>query len=67
VELLELRLADGIGGKAYFVLTAELDLVEAALAAAQHILEPGLLVSREIIAAPHNDLLPHVARPRVSD
>ena len=31
IELCELRLADGIGGKAYFVVTAELDLVEAAV------------------------------------
>jgi microcompartment protein CcmL/EutN len=56
VELAELRLADGLGGKAYFVVTQVLDLVEAAIGAAVRILEPGLLVTTEIIAAPHPDL-----------
>jgi microcompartment protein CcmL/EutN len=57
VELAELRLADGLGGKAYFVVTSTLDLVEAALAAASRALEPGLLVTTEVIAAPHADLV----------
>jgi microcompartment protein CcmL/EutN len=57
VELAELRLADGLGGKAYFIVTATLDLVEAAVGAAERIVEPGLLMSREIIAAPHADLI----------
>jgi microcompartment protein CcmL/EutN len=57
VELAELRLADGLGGKAYFVVTSTLDLVEAALAAAARALEPGLLVTTELIAAPHPDLI----------
>jgi microcompartment protein CcmL/EutN len=56
VELAELRLADGLGGKAYFVVTSALDLVEAAVAAAERVLDPGLLVTREIIPAPHEDL-----------
>ena len=56
VELAELRLADGLGGKAYFVVTSTLDLVEAAVAAAARALEPGLLVTTEVIAAPHSDL-----------
>lgn len=57
VALCELRLADGLGGKAYFVVTAELDLVEAAVSAAERVLESGLLFTREIIPRPHADLL----------
>jgi microcompartment protein CcmL/EutN len=67
VELAELRLADGLGGKAYFIVTSTLDLVEAAVAAAERIVEPGLLVTREIIAAPHEDLAEAVRRSRNGD
>jgi microcompartment protein CcmL/EutN len=56
VTLLELRLAVGIGGKAYFTLAGELHDVEAAVAAAQGVLEPGLICAVETIAAPHEDL-----------
>ena len=63
----ELRLADGLGGKAYFIVTSSLDLVEAAVSAAQRILDPGLLVTTEIIAAPHDDLLEAVRRSRTTD
>jgi microcompartment protein CcmL/EutN len=64
VELAELRLADGLGGKAYFVVTQTLDLVEAAVSAAARILDPGLLVTTEIIAAPHADLTEAMRRAR---
>ena len=64
VELVELRLADGLGGKAYFIVTSTLDLVEAAVLAAEHALEPGLLLTREIIAAPHEDVVEAVRRAR---
>lgn len=67
VELPELRLADGLGGKAYFVVTSSLDLVEAAVLAAQHILLPELLVAIEIIAAPHDDTIEAVRRARPGD
>lgn len=67
VELAELRLADGLGGKAYFIVTATLDCVEAAIDAAQHAIEPGLLVTREIIAAPHEDLLEAVRKARTGE
>jgi len=66
VELAELRLADGLGGKGYFVVTSTLDLVEAALAAAVRALEPGLLVTTEVIAAPHPDLVEVIRRPRTN-
>lgn len=66
VELCELRLADGLGGKAYFVVTSTLDLVEAAIGAAIAILDPGLLVTTEIIAAPHPDLIETLRRGKNS-
>jgi microcompartment protein CcmL/EutN len=62
VALVELRLADGLGGKAYFVVSGELDLVEAALFAAERAVTPGLLVTREIIARPHEDLVAALRR-----
>lgn len=62
VELAELRLADGLGGKGYFIVTQTLDLVEAAMGAVQRLLEPGLLLTTEIIAAPHEDLLEALRR-----
>jgi len=67
VELAELRLADGLGGKAYFIVTSTLDLVEAAVNAARHVLDPAVIVATEIIAAPHDDLLEAVRRARPGD
>jgi microcompartment protein CcmL/EutN len=56
VELLELRLGQGLGGKGFLTLTGELPDVEAAVAAGVAAIAPGLLVISEIIAAPHDDL-----------
>lgn len=57
VDLLQLRLCDGLGGKAFFVLSGEQDMVEAALLAAERVTTPGLFLSRELIPRPHEDLL----------
>jgi microcompartment protein CcmL/EutN len=57
VALSEVRLADGLGGKAYFVLAGEQADVEAALFAAERITPTGLMLARELIARPHEDLL----------
>jgi microcompartment protein CcmL/EutN len=57
VHLLEMQLARGLGGKAFFTMTGELTAVEAAVAAGVAVIEPGLLVLSEIIPAPHADLL----------
>lgn len=57
VVLSELHLADGLGGKAYFILAGEQADVEAALYAAETALAAGLLVARELIARPHEDLV----------
>ena len=59
VELLELRLARGIGGKAFFTLTGDQADVEAAVAAAEEILghESGMLLRTEVIPRPHPQLI----------
>jgi microcompartment protein CcmL/EutN len=56
VRLTRLHLARGIGGKGYFTLTGSLDMVEAAVSAAAAGIAPELLVTTEVIAAPHSDL-----------
>jgi microcompartment protein CcmL/EutN len=60
VALHELRLGDGLGGKAYFVVGGEQGDVEAALLAAEHVTPTGLMLGRELIARPHDDLLRHL-------
>ena len=46
------------------LVTGPLDLVQAALLAAEHRLQPGLLVTQEIIAAPHDDIYEALRRAR---
>ncbi|MCK4870674.1 MAG: BMC domain-containing protein [Gammaproteobacteria bacterium] len=58
VFMVEIRLANGLGGKAYFVITGELPDVEAALETAkEHVTDEGLLAGCEIIPSPHPDLI----------
>ena len=54
---LKIRLGDHIGGKGYFIFCGELHDVEFAMAAGQEALGDGLLISTEIIANPHEDLV----------
>ena len=56
VKLIEVRLANGLGGKAYFTMSGDQSDIEAALAAGVAVLEPAMLVREEIIPAPHQDL-----------
>jgi microcompartment protein CcmL/EutN len=57
VNLVEIRLAMGIGGKAFFTLTGEQADVEAALeAACEFVKSRGMLANWEIIARPHEEL-----------
>ena len=60
VEVAELRLADGLGGKAYFIVAGPQADVEAALFAAEHVTATGMLLGRELIPRPHEDLLKHL-------
>jgi microcompartment protein CcmL/EutN len=62
ITLHELRLCDGLGGKGFAILTGEHDMVEAALAAAQQRLQPGLYLGHELIPRPHPDLLESLLR-----
>jgi microcompartment protein CcmL/EutN len=57
VQVCELRLADGLGGKAYFVLEGDQADVEAGLEAAERAIPAGLLLAKELIARPHEDFL----------
>lgn len=57
VRLIEMQLARGIGGKAYFALTGALEDVEAALEAAVGAVDAAVLIATEIIAAPHADFI----------
>jgi microcompartment protein CcmL/EutN len=60
VTLCELRLGDGLGGKAYFVVAGEQGDVEAALLASQHLTAADAILGQELIARPHEDLLRHL-------
>jgi len=55
VGLLELRLASGLGGKAYYIVTGRLHDVEAAVEAGARILSDGQLTRTEIIQNPALD------------
>ena len=57
VRLVQLRLARGLGGRAFYVLTGELDQIEAGVEAGRSIIHDGMLLTSEIIARPHRDLL----------
>lgn len=58
VKLCEIRLAQGLGGKAYFIMTGELADVEASLeAASNYVRKEGLLAASEIVQSPHPDLI----------
>jgi len=57
VALIEIRLAKGLGGKAFFTMTGEVYEVEAAMEAALRVArEGGNLVRSVVIPAPHADL-----------
>ena len=55
VHVVELRLAAGLGGKGYFVVTGELYDVDAALEAALAVAGAGAM--HEVIASPHPDFV----------
>lgn len=57
IQARQIRLADDIGGKGYFVFSGVLHDVEAAMEAAVDALGPGLKAGMEIIANPHPDLV----------
>jgi microcompartment protein CcmL/EutN len=56
IRLMEVRIATGLGGKAFLTLTGRLHSVEAAVSAGVKAIESGLLVRKEIIPSPHKDM-----------
>lgn len=57
-RLVEIRLANGLGGKAYFTMTGDLPDVEASIFEARNLIKnDGVLAGCEIIQNPHPDLL----------
>ncbi len=61
VDMLELRIANGLGGKSYFTLTGEVSDVRSSVAAgARMASERGLLSRDVVIARPHPDLVRHL-------
>jgi len=58
IQLLEIRLALALGGKAYALFTGEVGAVRAAIAAGvSRIKDQGLVYSTALIPAPHKDLI----------
>ena len=57
VRVIEMQLARGLGGKAYFVVTGALAEVEAAVEAGVGVIAATTLLATEIIAAPHADFV----------
>ena len=51
------HLGPNLGGKGFAIFVGEQDMVEAALAAAESVLTPGLFLGRELIPRPHGDML----------
>jgi len=59
LQALELRLGNGLGGKAYFTFTGDVAAVETGIEAGKAIAkEKGLLVNAEIIPSPSDMLIP---------
>lgn len=57
-KLVEVRLANGLGGKGYFIITGNLADIEASIAAARsHVKTEGLLAGFAVIPAPHTELI----------
>lgn len=58
VELLEVRLGNGMGGKSFILLTGEVAAVEAAVAAAENgELTEGMISRSVVIPSPHRDII----------
>jgi microcompartment protein CcmL/EutN len=61
VDLLELRVANGLGGKSFVTLTGEVSDVRSAVAAGAALAqERGLLAREVVIARPHAELVRHL-------
>ncbi len=62
VHLIEMRLANGLGGKSFFTMTGELSEIEAAVDAAKSAVQDvSNMVAVEIMARPHKDLVEKIS------
>ncbi len=60
VNLIDLRIARGIGGKSFYFLTGKLEELQAAVEAVQNsLVTRGTFLRSEIVANPHQDFLAH--------
>jgi microcompartment protein CcmL/EutN len=61
VDLVDMRIANGLGGKSFFTVTGEVSDVRSAVAAgARMAQERGLLTREVVIAQPHPELVRHL-------
>lgn len=61
VDLIDFRIANGLGGKSFFTLTGEVSDVRSAIAAGARLAqERGLLAREVVIPRPHPDLVAHL-------
>ncbi|MBL8858597.1 MAG: BMC domain-containing protein [Planctomycetes bacterium] len=61
VDLVDIRIANGLGGKSFFTLTGEVSDVRSSVAAgARMAQERGLLTREVVIARPHPELVRHL-------
>ena len=57
IQLLEVRLAMALGGKAFCTMTGDVGAVQAAVAAGRQVIsEAGVLVNAVVISRPHPDV-----------
>ncbi|MEW9123325.1 MAG: BMC domain-containing protein [Thermotaleaceae bacterium] len=58
VELLEIRIARGLGGKGFTIITGEISSVKSAVKACENaLMETGGIISSVVIASPDKDLI----------
>jgi microcompartment protein CcmL/EutN len=61
VDLVDFRIANGLGGKSFFVITGEVsDVRSSVMAGARMAQERGLLAREVVIAKPHAELVRHL-------
>lgn len=59
VDIVDIRIARGLGGKGFFMITGEVSSVKQAIqAVANRMGEEGVITSTSVIASPHKDLIP---------
>ena len=61
VDIIDIRIARGLGGKGFLVITGEVSSVKSAIQACLNKMsEEGVITSTSVIASPHKDLIPHI-------